>query len=173
MIAPNSLKIIINKGKKKEKFIFFLSIDQVFKITIIFLATFYISKKLIGEFYALMIGFGAMAFYAVLCFELPDHLSMLEHIKLFFNFLTNQPKNYLYYKEINVEKEEEEIEYEFIQEERIQPIEKEKRKKIKISNKTRNLLLEIQKKYHILKMLFLLNGVKNTNALLITMITSS
>ena len=129
MIAPNSLKIIINKGKKKEKFIFFLSIDQVFKITIIFLATFYISKKLIGEFYALMIGFGAMAFYAVLCFELPDHLSMLEHIKLFFNFLTNQPKNYLYYKEINVEKEEEEIEYEFIQEERIQPVEKEKRKK--------------------------------------------
>ena len=111
MIAPNSLKIIINKGKKKEKFIFFLSIDQVFKITIIFLATFYISKKLIGEFYALMIGFGAMAFYAVLCFELPDHLSMLEHIKLFFNFLTNQPKNYLYYNEINVEKEEEEIEY--------------------------------------------------------------
>ena len=76
-----------------------------------------------------MIGFGAMAFYAALCFELPDHLSMLEHIKLFFNFLTNQPKNYLYYKEINVEKEEEEIEYEFIQEERIQPVEKEKRKK--------------------------------------------
>ena len=131
MIAPNSLKIIINKGKKKEKFIFFLSIDQVFKITIIFLATFYISKQLIGEFYALMIGFGAMTFYAVLCFELPDHLSMLEHINLFFNFLTNQPKNYLYYKEINVEKEEEEIEYEFIQEERIQPIEKEKRKKSK------------------------------------------
>lgn len=50
---------------------------------------------------------------------------------------------------------------------------KRKKKKIKISNKTRNLLLEIQKKYHILKMLFLLNGVKNTNALLITMITSS
>ncbi|RGH99734.1 hypothetical protein DW704_11135 [Coprobacillus sp. AM26-5AC] len=131
MIAPNSLKIIINKGKKKEKFIFFLSIDQVFKITIIFIATFYISKKLIGEFYALMIGFGSMAFYAVLCFELPDHLSMMEHIKLFFNFLTNQPKNYLYYKEINIEKEEEEIEYEYIQEERVQPIKKEKRKKSK------------------------------------------
>lgn len=25
MIAPNSLKIIITKGKKKEKFLFFLS----------------------------------------------------------------------------------------------------------------------------------------------------
>ena len=131
MIAPNSLKIIINKGKRKEKFIFFLSIDQVFIIAIIFIATFYISKKLIGEFYALMIGFGSMAFYAVLCFELPDHLSLMEHIKLFFNFLRNQPKNYLYYKEINIEKEEEEIEYEYIQEERIQPIKKEKRKKSK------------------------------------------
>ena len=54
---------------------------------------------------------------------------MMEHIKLFFNFLTNQPKNYLYYKEINIEKEEEEIEYEYIQEERVQPIKKEKRKK--------------------------------------------
>ena len=165
MIAPNSLKIIINKGKKKEKFIFFLSIDQVFIIAIIFIATFYISKKLIGEFYALMIGFGSMAFYAVLCFELPDHLSMMEHIKLFFNFLTNQPKNYLYYKEINIEKEEEEIEYEYIQEERVQPI--------KINSKTRNLLLEIQRKSHILRMLSLLNGVKNINALLIIMIISS
>ena len=56
---------------------------------------------------------------------------MMEHIKLFFNFLTNQPKNYLYYKEINIEKEEEEIEYEYIQEERVQPIKKEKRKKSK------------------------------------------
>lgn len=47
MIAPNSLKIIINKGKKKEKFLFFLSLDQIFKITILFLVTFYVSKKLI------------------------------------------------------------------------------------------------------------------------------
>mgnify|MGYP000031519964 FL=1 len=131
MIAPNSLKIIINKGKKKEKFLFFLSLDQIFKITILFLVTFYVSKKLIGEFYALIVGFGVIAFYAVLCFDLPDHLSMSEHIKLAFNFYTKQPKNYLYYKEVNVQEKEEEIEYEFVQEERIQPVQKEKRKKSK------------------------------------------
>ena len=102
MIAPNSLKIIINKGKKKEKFLFFLSLDQIFKITILFLVTFYVSKKLIGEFYALIVGFGVIAFYAVLCFDLPDHLSMSEHIKLAFNFYTKQPKNYLYYKEVKI-----------------------------------------------------------------------
>lgn len=45
MIAPNSLKIIINKGKRKEKFIFFLSIDQVFIIAIIFIALFIYQKS--------------------------------------------------------------------------------------------------------------------------------
>lgn len=129
MIAPNSLKIIINKGKKKAKFFLFFSLDQMLKMAIIAIAFYYISKLFMGELYGMMIAIGSAVFYGVLCMELQDHKSMLEHIKLAFNFYTKQTMNFLYYKEVNLAKKEEKIEHDFVEEERFKPIQKNRRRK--------------------------------------------
>lgn len=131
MIAPDSLKIIINKGKKKAKFFLFFSLDQILIMTFIAIIVYYISNLFMCELYGMMTAIGSVVFYGVLCMELQDHMSLLEHIKLAFNFYTKQTMNFFYYKEIDLDIEEEKIENEFIEEERIRPIPKNKRRKTK------------------------------------------
>lgn len=131
MIAPDSLKIIINKGKKKAKFFLFFSLDQILIMTFIAIIVYYISNLFMRELYGMMTAIGSVVFYGVLCMELQDHMSLLEHIKLAFNFYTKQKMNFFYYKEIDLDIEEEKIENEFIEEERIRPIPKNKRRKTK------------------------------------------
>lgn len=128
MIAPDSLKIIINKGKKEEKFIGFLSLNQIIKMLLLFIIAFNIGKNLLGELEGLVLSVGVVCLFAVMCLDLPDHLNLYEHLKMAVYFYTKQPKNYLYYKEINKPEKEEVVKHEFVQEERIKPVQKTKTK---------------------------------------------
>ena len=110
MVDRNDYKIIINKGKTKEKFFLFLGVLS-FKFFGMFMS----------ELYSLLIAVVLSASIASLFIEIPvSHLSVLHHLKLACKYYFTLPNQYYYYrdknKEENINKEEENSD--FYQEER-------------------------------------------------------
>ena len=121
MVDRNDYKIIINKGKTKEKFFLFLTVDEMGFCLFIGVLSFKFFGMFMSELYSLLIAVVLSASIASLFIEIPvSHLSVLHHLKLACKYYFTLPNQYYYYrdksKEENINKEEENSD--FYQEER-------------------------------------------------------
>ena len=121
MVDRNDYKIIINKGKTKEKFFLFLTVGEMGFCLFIGGLSFKFFGMFMSELYSLLIAVVLSASIASLFIEIPvSHLSVLHHLKLACKYYFTLPNQYYYYrdknKEENINKEEENSD--FYQEER-------------------------------------------------------
>ena len=121
MVDRNDYKIIINKGKTKEKFFLFLTVGEMGFCLFIGVLSFKFFGMFMSELYSLLIAVVLSASIATLFIEIPvSHLSVLHHLKLACKYYFTLPNQYYYYrdknKEENINKEEENSD--FYQEER-------------------------------------------------------
>ena len=121
MVDRNDYKIIINKGKTKEKFFLFLTVGELGFCLFIGVLSFKFFGMFMSELYSLLIAVVLSASIASLFIEIPvSHLSVLHHLKLACKYYFTLPNQYYYYrdknKEENINKEEENSD--FYQEER-------------------------------------------------------
>ena len=121
MVDRNDYKIIINKGKTKEKFFLFLTVGEMGFCLFIGVLSFMFFGTFMSELYSLLIAVVLSASIASLFIEIPvSHLSVLHHLKLACKYYFTLPNQYYYYrdksKEENINKEEENSD--FYQEER-------------------------------------------------------
>ena len=121
MVDRNDYKIIINKGKTKEKFFLFLTVGEMGFCLFIGVLSFKFFGMFMSELYSLLIAVVLSAYIASLFIEIPvSHLSVLHHLKLACKYYFTLPNQYYYYrdknKEENINKEEENSD--FYQEER-------------------------------------------------------
>ena len=121
MVDRNDYKIIINKGKTKEKFFLFFSVGEIGFWLFICVLSFKFFGMFMSELYSLLIAVVLSASIASLFIEIPvSHLSVLHHLKLECRYYFTLPNQYYYYrdknKEENINKEEENSD--FYQEER-------------------------------------------------------
>ena len=121
MVDRNDYKIIINKGKTKEKFFLFLTVGEMGFCLFIGVLSFKFFGMFMSELYSLLIAVVLSASIASLFIEIPvSHLSVLHHLKLECKYYFTLPNQYYYYrdksKEENINKEEENSD--FYQEER-------------------------------------------------------
>ncbi|MFQ9768055.1 MAG: hypothetical protein ACLRYM_15305 [Thomasclavelia ramosa] len=121
MVDRNDYKIIINKGKTKEKFFLFLTVGEMGFCLFIGVLSFKFFGMFMSELYSLLIAVVLSASIASLFIEIPvSHLSVLHHLKLACKYYFTLPNQYYYYrdknKEENIDKEEENSD--FYQEER-------------------------------------------------------
>ena len=121
MVDRNDYKIIINKGKTKEKFFLFLTVGEMGFCLFIGVLSFKFFGMFMSELYSLLIAVVLSASIASLFIEIPvSHLSVLHHLKLACTYYFTLPNQYYYYrdknKEENINKEEENSD--FYQEER-------------------------------------------------------
>ena len=121
MVDRNDYKIIINKGKTKEKFFLFLTVGEMGFCLFIGVLSFKFFGMFMSELYSLLIAVVLSASIASLFIEIPvSHLSFLHHLKLACKYYFTLPNQYYYYrdknKEENINKEEENSD--FYQEER-------------------------------------------------------
>ena len=121
MVDRNDYKIIINKGKTKEKFFLFLTVGEMGFCLFIGVLSFKFFGMFMSELYSLLIAVVLSASIASLFIEIPvSHLSVLHHLKLACRYYFTLPNQYYYYrdknKEENINKEEENSD--FYQEER-------------------------------------------------------
>ena len=121
MVDRNDYKIIINKGKTKEKFFLFLTVGEMGFCLFIGVLSFKFFGMFMSELYSLLIAVVLSASIASLFIEIPvSHLSVLHHLKLACKYYFTLPNQYYYYrdksKEKNINKEEENSD--FYQEER-------------------------------------------------------
>ena len=121
MVDRNDYKIIINKGKTKEKFFLFLTVGEMGFCLFIGVLSFKFFGMFMSELYSLLIAVVLSASIASLFIEIPvSHLSVLHHLKLACKYYFTLPNQYYYYrdknKEENINKEEEDSD--FYQEER-------------------------------------------------------
>ena len=121
MVDRNDYKIIINKGKTKEKFFLFLTVGEMGFCLFIGVLSFKFFGMFMSELYSLLIAVVLSASIASLFIEIPvSHLSVLHHLKLACKYYFTLPNQYYYYrdknKEGNINKEEENSD--FYQEER-------------------------------------------------------
>ena len=121
MVDRNDYKIIINKGKTKEKFFLFLTVGEMGFCLFIGILSFKFFGMFMSELYSLLIAVVLSASIASLFIEIPvSHLSVLHHLKLACKYYFTLPNQYYYYrdknKEENINKEEENSD--FYQEER-------------------------------------------------------
>ena len=121
MVDRNDYKIIINKGKTKEKFFLFLTVGVMGFCLFIGVLSFKFFGMFMSELYSLLIAVVLSASIASLFIEIPvSHLSVLHHLKLACKYYFTLPNQYYYYrdknKEENINKEEENSD--FYQEER-------------------------------------------------------
>ena len=121
MVDRNDYKIIINKGKTKEKFFLFLTVGEMGFCLFIGVLSFKFFGMFMSELYSLLIAVVLSASIASLFIEIPvSHLSVLHRLKLACKYYFTLPNQYYYYrdknKEENINKEEENSD--FYQEER-------------------------------------------------------
>ena len=119
MVDRNDYKIIINKGKTKEKFFLFLTVGEMGFCLFIGVLSFKFFGMFMSELYSLLIAVVLSASIASLFIEIPvSHLSVLHHLKLACKYYFTLPNQYYCdkNKEENINKEEENSD--FYQEER-------------------------------------------------------
>ena len=132
MRSMNDYKIIINKGKTKQKLFLFLSLNE-FAISLFFgLVIYKLCGYFLSELFSLLIGFGSAIAIASLFVEIPsDHLSVLDHIKLMYQYYFVKPHKFFYYRHSKMKKKEfddNEFVSKEIKEERYKAKRKKKRK---------------------------------------------
>lgn len=131
MRSLNDYKIIINKGKTKEKVFLFLSAKEFIIMTFAGIGVDRLCSLFASELFALIIAVGVAFVIALMCFEIPaDHLSVYQHLILAYNYYFKTIKNYYYFrKDIAIERE--------VDEDAFQSDYEEKEERYKANKKTR------------------------------------
>lgn len=100
-------KIIISKGKTKQKMLLFLSLGEFAIVLAFAIATFKLTGFFLSELFALVMAVGVGVSVSALFIEIPiDHLSVLDHIKLAYQYYVNKPHSFYFYREKIKESEE-------------------------------------------------------------------
>lgn len=131
MRSLNDYKIIINKGKTKEKVFLFLSAKEFIFMIFAGIGVDRLCSLFASELFALIIAVGVAFVIALMCFEIPaDHLSVYQHLILAYNYYFKTTKNYYYFrKDIAIERE--------VDEDAFQSDYEEKEERYKANKKTR------------------------------------
>lgn len=95
----NDYKIILNKGKTKPKIFFFLTLNQAILCLILGIVTYKLFALFMSELFSLILGIGVCIAIAALFIEIPaDHLSVLEHLKIAYQYYFKESHQYYYYR---------------------------------------------------------------------------
>lgn len=131
MRSLNDYKIIINKGKTKEKVFLFLSAKEFIVMIFAAIGVDRLCSLFASELFALIIAVGVAFVIALMCFEIPaDHLSVYQHLILAYNYYFKTIKNYYYFRK-DIAKERE------VDEDAFQSDYEEKEERYKANKKTR------------------------------------
>ncbi|MBM6840116.1 PrgI family protein [[Clostridium] spiroforme] len=99
MRTLNDYKIILNKGKTKPKIFFFLTLNQAMICLILGIITYKLFAIFMSELFSLILGIGVCIAIAALFIEIPaDHLSVLEHLKIAYQYYFKETHQYYYYR---------------------------------------------------------------------------
>ena len=92
----NKTTIIVDKESVKPNLIWkFSGLDCVFMVAG-YLVVYYPVKFFFNDFIGLIMGVAMFALVGVLLVEMPDHLSIIQHIQMWYNYRYKQPKEYFY-----------------------------------------------------------------------------
>lgn len=104
----NKLYIIIDRKSTKPQLIWKFSLKDIVYMCIAFLVG-YVPFKIAGdEFAGMLFGTGLFCIMGFLLIDLPDHLSVIEHLKMWYDYEYRKPKEYFYIPESEILKKEEE-----------------------------------------------------------------
>ena len=92
----NKLYIIIDKKSIKPMLFWKFSGKDLVWLVIAFTIGFFPCKVLANDLVAIVIGIGLFVITGFLLVEMPDHLSILEHLKMWYDYTYNKPKEYFY-----------------------------------------------------------------------------
>ena len=101
----NKLYIIIDKKSIKPMLVWKFSGKDLIWMVIAFTLGFFPCKFLANDLVAIIIGSGLFAITGFLLVEMPDHLSILQHLKMWYDYMYNEPKEYFYIPVSEVKKD--------------------------------------------------------------------
>ena len=118
----NKLYIIIDRKSTKPILIWKFSLKDIIYMCISYLVGFVPFKLLENEFAGMILGTGLFCIMGFLLIDMPDHLSILEHLKMWYAYEYKKPKEYFYIPETQIvqaekEQDDESIEWMKYQEE--------------------------------------------------------
>ncbi|MCF0105627.1 MAG: hypothetical protein HUJ76_04845 [Parasporobacterium sp.] len=99
----NKVYIIVDKKSVKPLLIWLFSGSDLIVISAGFLAVFYGSKLFVSEIYGLMMALCVAACIGLLLIEMPDHLSILQHLQMWYRYM-NSEKTYYYIPKSEIER---------------------------------------------------------------------
>lgn len=113
----NKLYIIVERASVKSQLIWKFSGGDVVIMGIGFLIFFTLGRAIGNELIALVLGSAVFVIIGFLLVEMPNHLSILEHIKKCYRYYFKTPKSFFYIpeemkrKENDMDEEEEDSEW--------------------------------------------------------------
>ncbi|MDQ0361563.1 hypothetical protein [Breznakia pachnodae] len=94
----NNYKIIIDSGKSKQKIFIVFDLPEAAIVLAVFIASYYLlSEFILSPIMPFVIAIGIAFIIGFMFIEMPNHLSIWEHIKLVVNYFFKEPKAYYYY----------------------------------------------------------------------------
>lgn len=92
----NKVYIIIDKKNVKPQFIWKFSGGDIIIMGVGSLLGYFPTRAFLGELIALVIGIAIFVILGFLLIEMPNHLSILQHIQMWYNYNYSSPKEYFY-----------------------------------------------------------------------------
>jgi len=103
----NKVYIIIDKKNVKPQFIWKFSGGDIIIMGVGSLLGYFPTRAFLGELIALVIGIAIFVILGFLLIEMPNHLSILQHIQMWYNYNYSSPKEYFYIPKSEMIKKEE------------------------------------------------------------------
>jgi len=92
----NKVYIIIDKKNVKPQFIWKFSGGDIIIMGVGSLLAYFPTRAFLGELIALVLGIAIFVILGFLLIEMPNHLSILQHIQMWYNYNYSSPKEYFY-----------------------------------------------------------------------------
>lgn len=92
----NKIYIIINKDSVKPILFWRFSGSDIVIMVIGFCVGFWPTKAFFGDMIGLLVGASVFIVFGFLLMEMPNHLSILDHIKMFYEYKYKTPHEYFY-----------------------------------------------------------------------------
>ena len=92
----NKLYIIIDKKSSKPLLFWKFSGKDIVFMVIGFCIGFFPCKFLMNDLVGLVIGGGLFVIVGFMLVEMPDHLNIIEHLKMWYDYTYKKPKEYFY-----------------------------------------------------------------------------
>lgn len=102
----NKVYIIIDKKNVKPQFIWKFSGGDIIIMGVGSLLGYFPIRAFLGELIALVIGIAIFVILGFLLIEMPNHLSILQHIQMWYNYNYSSPKEYFYIPKSEMVKKE-------------------------------------------------------------------